>query len=90
MPTHTKTDGTIEHRSEDGLRHCVEGPAVTRADGSQEWWLNGQPQKFPKKGGTTKIHLKAGENESKNQITTEPTKMTEPARETNAIVFSQT
>ena len=46
MPTHTKTDGTIEHRSEDGLRHCVEGPAVTRADGSQEGWLNGQPHRL--------------------------------------------
>ena len=38
----TLPDGTIEYRNAEGKRHRADGPAVTRPDGHQEWWLNGK------------------------------------------------
>ena len=32
----------IEHRNENEELHCVDGPAVVRADGYRAWYLNGK------------------------------------------------
>lgn len=31
----------INVKFENGWIHCTDGPAVERADGTHEWWLNG-------------------------------------------------
>jgi len=31
----------------DGLRHREDGPAVECADGTEQWWLNGELQPSP-------------------------------------------
>ena len=38
----TLPDGTIEYRNAEGQRHRADGPAVTRPDGYQAWWLSGK------------------------------------------------
>ena len=35
-------DGTRIYYNENKERHREDGPAVERADGSKEWWLNGK------------------------------------------------
>jgi len=42
---YTYKDGTIRYKL-NGLRHRLDGPAVIRADGTQEWWLNGKRYDF--------------------------------------------
>ena len=38
----TLPDGTIEYRNADDQLHRLDGPALRRPDGYQQWWLNGQ------------------------------------------------
>lgn len=38
--TTTAPDGTV-YKYKNGLLHCEHGPAVTRPDGSREYWLFG-------------------------------------------------
>ena len=38
----TLPDGTIEYRNADDQLHRLDGPALRRPDGYQQWWLNDQ------------------------------------------------
>jgi hypothetical protein len=38
----TDEDGTKWYRNEQGQLHCPDGPAVERANGTKEWWVNGR------------------------------------------------
>ena len=41
------SDGSVEHRDAQGQLHRLDGPAIERANGDKEWYVNGlrQPNK---------------------------------------------
>ncbi len=39
--THTKPPIITEHKV-NGIRHCIDGPAVIYSNGDSEWWFEGK------------------------------------------------